>query len=90
MGATPLAAFLSLALPAPMVTTAEGRAWIEHFFAGLQGLAEMHRVPWREAIPPSPQAEKMATSSPPSYWLALHPKVRLFVAPEQPPATRCT
>lgn len=44
MGATPLAAFLSLALPAPMVATAEGRAWIEHFFAGLQGLAEMHRV----------------------------------------------
>ena len=45
MGATPLAAFLSLALPAPMVATAEGRGWIESFLAGLQGLAEMHRVP---------------------------------------------
>jgi thiamine-monophosphate kinase len=45
MGATPLAAFLSLALSAPMVATAEGRTWIDHFFAGLQGLAEMHRVP---------------------------------------------
>ncbi len=45
MGATPLAAFLSLALPAPMVATAAGRDWIERFFAGLRGLAEMHRVP---------------------------------------------
>ncbi|HXC96595.1 MAG TPA: thiamine-phosphate kinase [Edaphobacter sp.] len=44
MGATPLAAFLSLALPASILATAGGRDWIERFFAGLQGLAEMHRV----------------------------------------------
>ncbi len=45
MGATPLAAFLSLALPASLIAKAEGRAWIERFFSGLHALAEMHRVP---------------------------------------------
>jgi thiamine-monophosphate kinase len=45
MGATPLAAFLSLALPASMLATSAGRDWIQHFFSGLRGLAEMHRVP---------------------------------------------
>jgi thiamine-monophosphate kinase len=45
MGATPLAAFLSLALPASLLTTAEGRSWVERFFNGLHALAEMHRVP---------------------------------------------
>ena len=45
MGATPLAAFLSLALPAPMLAKAEGRAWVERFFDGLHALGEMHRVP---------------------------------------------
>jgi thiamine-monophosphate kinase len=45
MGATPLAAFLSLALPGRMLTKSAGRAWIERFFSGLRALAEMHRVP---------------------------------------------
>jgi thiamine-monophosphate kinase len=45
MGATPLAAFLSLALPAAMLATSAGRAWIERFFSGLRALGEMHRVP---------------------------------------------
>lgn len=45
MGANPLAAFLSLALPADMLSTAAGRRWVTRFFAGLRGLAEQHRVP---------------------------------------------
>jgi thiamine-monophosphate kinase len=45
MGATPLAAFLSLALPASMLATSEGRDWVERFFNGLRALGEMHRVP---------------------------------------------
>ena len=45
MGATPLAAFLSLALPAEMLATSAGRTWIERFFGGLRALSEMHRVP---------------------------------------------
>jgi thiamine-monophosphate kinase len=45
MGATPLAAFLSLALPGSMLAESAGRAWIERFFSGLRALAEMHRVP---------------------------------------------
>jgi thiamine-monophosphate kinase len=45
MGATPLAAFLSLALPASRLAKAEGRDWVERFLSGLHALAEMHRVP---------------------------------------------
>jgi thiamine-monophosphate kinase len=45
MGATPLAAFLSLALPASMLANAEGRVWVDRFFSGLHALSEMHRVP---------------------------------------------
>jgi thiamine-monophosphate kinase len=45
MGATPLAAFLSLALPAPMLAESPGRVWITRFFKGLQTLGEMHGVP---------------------------------------------
>jgi thiamine-monophosphate kinase len=44
MGATPLAAFLSLALPAEMLVKPEGRSWVERFFDGLHALGEMHRV----------------------------------------------
>lgn len=44
MGATPMAAFLSLALPADLVASAKGRSWIRRFFKGLQGLAEQHRI----------------------------------------------
>ena len=45
MGATPLAAFLSLALPTSMLATSAGRDWVQRFFSGLRALAEMHRVP---------------------------------------------
>jgi thiamine-monophosphate kinase len=45
MGATPVAAFLSLALPASILTKSAGRKWIERFFNGLRALGEMHRVP---------------------------------------------
>jgi thiamine-monophosphate kinase len=45
MGARPLGAFLSLALPKDMVATKSGRVWVDRFFAGLRALAEEHRVP---------------------------------------------
>src|SRR5271154_2566422 len=45
MGATPLAAFLSLALPGAMLAESAGRDWLERFFSGLRALGEMHRVP---------------------------------------------
>jgi len=45
MGARPLAAFLSLAVPREMLATRAGRGWVERFFAGLLGLAGRHRVP---------------------------------------------
>jgi len=45
MGATPLAAFLSLALPPNLLATASGRQWIARFFAGLHALAKVHAVP---------------------------------------------
>lgn len=44
MGATPFTAFLSLALPADLVSTAKGRAWITRFFKGLRALANQHRI----------------------------------------------
>jgi thiamine-monophosphate kinase len=44
MGATPTAAFLSLALPPATVRSAAGRRWIGGFFKGLQALAERHQV----------------------------------------------
>jgi thiamine-monophosphate kinase len=45
MGAHPLAAFLSLALPAQLLATASGRRWVDRFFAGLHALAAEHNVP---------------------------------------------
>jgi len=45
MGAQPLAAFLSLALPGKLLSTRPGRAWIARFFAGLNSLARLHGVP---------------------------------------------
>ncbi len=45
MGATPLAAFLSLALPAKMLAEKSGRLWIDAFFRGLRELASIHNVP---------------------------------------------
>lgn len=45
MGAGPLAAFLSLALPAEMLASRSGRHWVDRFFAGLHSLAKSHAVP---------------------------------------------
>src|SRR5277367_5494237 len=45
MGATPLAAFLSLALPGAMLAESAGRDWIARFLSGLRALSELHRVP---------------------------------------------
>jgi thiamine-monophosphate kinase len=45
MGARPLAAFLSLALPREMLGSRAGRVWVERFFGGLRGLAERTGVP---------------------------------------------
>jgi thiamine-monophosphate kinase len=45
MGARPLAAFLSLALPSEMLTTSGGRRWVERFLSGLRGLAQEFSVP---------------------------------------------
>jgi len=45
MGARPLAAFLSLALPADLVTDRKGRAWIARFFSGFNALAQANSVP---------------------------------------------
>jgi thiamine-monophosphate kinase len=44
MGATPLAAFLSLALPAAMLATPSGHLWISRFFNGFHALGELHSV----------------------------------------------
>jgi thiamine-monophosphate kinase len=45
MGATPIAAFLSLALPADMLTIKSGRIWTSSFFDGIRALADLHNVP---------------------------------------------
>ena len=45
MGATPLAAFLSLALPAGEVSDAAGRRWLGGFLGGMAGLARAAGVP---------------------------------------------
>jgi thiamine-monophosphate kinase len=45
MGAIPLAAFLSLALPGTMLAESAGRDWIARFFCGLRALGDMHRAP---------------------------------------------
>jgi thiamine-monophosphate kinase len=45
MGATPLAAFLSLALPAEIPAKPAGSAWLARFFDGFRALAELHGVP---------------------------------------------
>ncbi len=45
MGARPLAAFLSLALPGDLLASRSGRSWVDRFFAGLRGLADQYSVP---------------------------------------------
>lgn len=44
MGARPLGAFLSLAIPREL-TRGRGRSWIEGFYDGLLGLAESYKTP---------------------------------------------
>jgi thiamine-monophosphate kinase len=44
MGAHPLAAFLSLALPPEMLATRRGRIWVELFFKGMRRLGEQYGV----------------------------------------------
>ncbi len=45
MGAKPLAAFLSFALPPSMLSTRRGLDWIDRFFLGLHRLGDLHHVP---------------------------------------------
>jgi thiamine-monophosphate kinase len=45
MGATPMAAFLSLALPADLLATTKGRTWVARFLNGLRSLSDFHAVP---------------------------------------------
>ncbi len=45
MGARPLAAFLSLALPGELLASREGRKWVKQFFAGMRALGERFSVP---------------------------------------------
>lgn len=45
MGARPLAAFLSLAVPGKLATAADGKLWIERFLNGLFTLARHCKVP---------------------------------------------
>lgn len=45
MGAKPVAAFLSMALPEELVAARRGRAWAERFLDGLLALADQHKVP---------------------------------------------
>lgn len=45
MGARPLAAFLSLALPSTFLRKPAGQRWIKGFFEGLRSLAQQHDTP---------------------------------------------
>jgi thiamine-monophosphate kinase len=45
MGAKPVAAFLSLAVPAEMTVADRGPSWIERFLHGLLALADKHKTP---------------------------------------------
>lgn len=45
MGGRPLAAFLSLAVPAQLTASSRGRSWLERFYDGLLNLAKSAGVP---------------------------------------------
>jgi thiamine-monophosphate kinase len=45
MGAQPVAAFLSLAVPVELTIADRGPSWLDRFLNGLLALADMHRVP---------------------------------------------
>ena len=44
MGATPLAAFLSLALPASLLAAPSGKKWFHSFLSGFRTLSSQHKV----------------------------------------------
>jgi thiamine-monophosphate kinase len=44
MGATPMAAFLSLALPASLLSNPKSRTWVTRFFKGLRALSDQHHI----------------------------------------------
>jgi len=44
MGAQPIAAFLSMAIPAEFTVAERGRSWLDRFLDGLLALANQHRV----------------------------------------------
>jgi thiamine-monophosphate kinase len=44
MGASPLAAFLSLALPPSLLRTKRGRTWLDGFLSGIRDLASHHNT----------------------------------------------
>jgi thiamine-monophosphate kinase len=86
MGARPLAAFLSLALPGEMLASRAGRAWIRRFFTGLRGLADQSAVPLA-ATPPSRPANWCWQTSSSS---ARPPPVERCAAARPAPETRST
>lgn len=45
MGARPVAAFLSMALPKELVEAQRGKTWVERFLDGLLALADRYKVP---------------------------------------------
>ena len=45
MGARPLAAFLSIAVPAELTVGRKGGSWVDRFLDGLLALASLHKVP---------------------------------------------
>lgn len=45
MGARPMAAFLSLALPTELTTAEKGKSWLDRFLNGLLALADRAKVP---------------------------------------------
>ncbi len=45
MGARPVAAFLSMAVPSDMFATRRGKSWVERFLDGLMALADRYDVP---------------------------------------------
>ena len=86
MGARPLAAFLSLALPPEMLATPSGRAWVERFFKGMRGLGKSTAYRWQAAIPLSrPVGWCWRTSC----WWGRRQRDGRFGGAEDVPATRC-
>lgn len=45
MGARPVAAFLSLGIPAQLTKGRRGKSWLDRFYSGFFSLAQMHKVP---------------------------------------------